>query len=216
MDSAIIAVFRTLRDESTAKELARRLELTPFSREEYEQWCYEEPADRVDHAHKLIARSFMGQSSKGIWQRSGFDTRVNDDGFCSRVNALLAAPDTVRQFAKRLRGVVIEHDHATKIIKRHDRADTLFYVDPPYVMSTRNTKIYKHDMTDDQHRDLAAVLKNLQGMVVLSGYRCPLYDELYAGWDRIDRVAYADGGRDRVESLWLSPNIQANQMRMPI
>ena len=216
MDSAIIAVFRTLRDESTAKELARRMELTPFSREEYEQWCYEEPIDQIDHAHKLIARSFMGQSSKGIWQRSGFDTRVNDDGFCSRVNALAAASDTVRQFAERLSGVVVEHDDAIEIIKRHDSAGTLFYVDPPYVMSTRNTKIYKHDMSDDQHRGLAAVLKNLQGMVILSGYRCPLYDELYAGWDRLDRAAHADGARDRVESLWLSPNVQANQMRMPL
>ena len=71
-------------------------------------------------------------------------------------------------------------------------------------------------MTDDQHRDLASALKNLQGMVVLSGYRCPLYDDLYAGWDRIDRAAHADGARDRVESLWLSPNVQANQMRMEI
>ena len=71
-------------------------------------------------------------------------------------------------------------------------------------------------MTDDQHRELAATLKNLQGMVVLSGYRCPLYDDLYAGWGRLDRAAHADGARDRVESLWLSPNVQVNQMRMEL
>jgi DNA adenine methylase len=44
----------------------------------------------------------------------------------------------------------------------------------------------------------------LQGAVVVSGYRCPLYDELFDGWQRIDAAAHADGARDRVESLWLS------------
>lgn len=61
-----------------------------------------------------------------------------------------------------------------------------------------------HEMDDQQHRDLARALAGLRGMVVVSGYRCPLYDELFDGWQRIDAAAHADGARDRVESLWLS------------
>ena len=206
LDGVVVEVFRVLRDEHEAAELARRLELTPFARDDYETWCYTPATDRVDLVHKVIARSFMGQSSKGVWQRSGFDTRINDDGYCSRVNALLAAPETVRQYAARLRGVVIENDDAKTIIGRNDSADTLFYIDPPYVEGTRNTSIYRHDMTDADHCALAEVLRSVCGMVVLSGYPCDLYDrELYHDWERHERAHMADGARPRTEVVWLNP-----------
>ncbi|MGU1862178.1 hypothetical protein ACSER1_26005, partial [Pseudomonas aeruginosa] len=46
--------------------------------------------------------------------------------------------------------------------------------------------------------------RDFGGMVVLSGYPCPLYDELYSTWHRVDRHAYADGSRERIECLWLN------------
>ena len=64
-------------------------------------------------------------------------------------------------------------------------------------------------MTDDQHVALAAALRGLQGMVVLSGYRSELYDRLYAGWTRIDGRSHADGARPRIESPGLSPAVPA-------
>ena len=57
-------------------------------------------------------------------------------------------------------------------------------------------------MTDQQHRALATNLAGLRGTVVVSGYRCDLYEELFDGWQRIDAATHADGARDRVESLW--------------
>jgi DNA adenine methylase len=53
------------------------------------------------------------------------------------------------------------------------------------------------------HRKLAAVLNELKGAVILSGYECPLYDELYAGWRRAQREALADGALKRTEVLWM-------------
>jgi DNA adenine methylase len=75
-------------------------------------------------------------------------------------------------------------------------------------ISTR-TSGYKHELTDEQHRALAQQLAALHGKVVVSGYRCELYDELFARWRRIDAAAHADGARGRVESLWFSPNCHA-------
>jgi DNA adenine methylase len=61
-------------------------------------------------------------------------------------------------------------------------------------------------MSDDDHRRMAEFLGDLEGMVVLSGYPCELYDEeLFAGWKTIDKAAHADGARDRTERLWLNP-----------
>lgn len=207
LDSRVVGLFRVLRDPSKAGELARRLELTPFAREEYETWCYAEPTDDIDAAHQLIARGFMGQSSKGIWQQSGFDTRINPDGYCGRVNSLRVAPAACRTVAQRLARVVIEHDDAVDVIKRHDRADALIYCDPPYLTAEgRGTRIYTHDFKADDHRRLAATLQGLKSaMVVLSGYPSGLYEELYPDWQRHQRKAMADGGRERTEVVWINP-----------
>jgi DNA adenine methylase len=67
-------------------------------------------------------------------------------------------------------------------------------------------------MTDQDHIELATVLHQVKGMVVLSGYPSALYDELYSGWQRIDGSATAQNGKRRVECLWLSPNINGNKL----
>jgi DNA adenine methylase len=118
-------------------------------------------------------------------------------------------PDALRNTIQRLRGIVIENRDAVDCMKHHDSEDTLHYADPPYVFSTRtdDKHDYAHEMSDDDHCTLASALKELNGMVVLSGYRCALYDELYADWHRIDWAARADGQAKRIESLWMSKNI---------
>lgn len=98
------------------------------------------------------------------------------------------------------------------MIRNYDGEKTLFYVDPPYPYSTRtlsgnckNNDFYRHTMTDDDHRDLARVLRGLKGMVILSGYPCGLYDaELYFDWHRVECEAMADGARLRTEVLWIN------------
>lgn len=72
----------------------------------------------------------------------------------------------------------------------------------------RGNSAYAVEMTDEQHRELAAVLHNLTGMVMLSGYHSALYDELYAGWHQIERNALADGAKKRIEVLWFNPTAE--------
>jgi DNA adenine methylase len=60
-------------------------------------------------------------------------------------------------------------------------------------------------MTDGDHRSLAVALHGILGMVMLSGYGCQLYEELYAGWERVERRHLADGAKPRVECLWFNP-----------
>jgi DNA adenine methylase len=113
----------------------------------------------------------------------------------------------------RLRGVVIENKDAIEVMMTHDGTKTLHYVDPPYVHTTRDAGVdYQHEMTDDDHRKLPAVLHELKGAVIVSGYACSLYDdELYAGWRRVERKALADGARERTEVLWLR-NVESRGM----
>lgn len=149
-------------------------------------------------------------------------TRVHYTGFRSNANrnGTIPAqdwanwPEEIRHFTSRLRGVVIENRHAADVMKQHDTDGTLHYVDPPYPVSTRSScanrngnmgHYYRHDMTDDDHRDLASVIGSLKGMVIISGYPCDLYDrELYRGWTRFKRPHMADGARPRTEVIWLN------------
>lgn len=95
-------------------------------------------------------------------------------------------------------------------MEQHDGMETLHYVDPPYVFDTRSManpyckKGYRFEMTDEQHGAVAERLKQLKGMVVLSGYRSDLYDRLYGDWQHEERAAFADGARERTEVLWFN------------
>ena len=76
------------------------------------------------------------------------------------------------------------------MICRYDSPDTLFYCDPPYPHDTRGDRnAYAYEMTDADHERLAHTLRSVQGKVALSGYRCALYDRLYADWYCVEAPA---------------------------
>lgn len=212
LDGEIVNVFRVLRDQGAALRTA--LELTPFARAEFVE-SYTPNPDPVEQARRTIVRSFQGFGSAAVCgETSGFRANSNRSG-TTPAHDWRNYPEHLPALIERLRGVVIEQRDAIDVMRQHDGPDTLHYVDPPYVHSTRSAKTrgtvtrkaYKHEMDDQQHRDLAAALSDLRGMVVVSGYRCELYDDLFKGWQRIDAAAHADGARERVESLWLSRQI---------
>jgi DNA adenine methylase len=210
MDGSIVALFRVLRDPAQARELERLLRLTPFARVEFES-AYLPAADPIEHARRLIVRSFMGFGSAAC----NPEHRTGWRGTCDRSNTTPAwdwknYPDAIPAMTERLQGVVIESRPAVEVIRRHDKPHTLHYCDPPYPLNTRSSSArenncYVYEMSESQHRELAETLNSVVGMVVLSGYACPLYDEdLYSGWYRVERDTHADGARDRTEVLWIN------------
>lgn len=212
LDDEIVNVFRILRDPEQAKELARLIHLTPWSRTEFYA-AYEPSEDPLERARRTIARTYMafGTTSRRA-NRTGFRAkayRQNQTGVADWVNY----PDSIASFCERLRGVTIENRAAALIIGQQDSPATLHYLDPPYPKSTRpsqrwdsrNERAYAHEMTDDDHRSLAAIARQLEGYVVVSGYPCLLYDvELYPDWQRHERKHLADGARKRTEVVWVN------------
>lgn len=205
LDGEVVNVFRVLRDPRQSVELERLLRLTPFARDEQEA-AYEPSHDPVEQARRTIIKSFMGFSSSGIFSRTGFRNNTSRSG-TTPAHDWASYPDSIRLFTERLRGVVIENRPAIDVIREHDREDTLHYVDPPYVISARSSPSheYRYEMTDDDHRELAAVLRSVKGMVVVSGYPSDLYNEFFGDWRQIRRKSWADGAGERTECLWLNP-----------
>ncbi len=210
LDGDVVNVFRVLRNIEQAKELERLCRLTPFAYEEYQD-AYKPCDDSVERARRVIFRSFASIGSDGVSRRnSGFRGLKNNETNVTAAQEWSRWPDAISAFVIRLQNVLIEHRDAMRMFELYDRQETLFYVDPPYVMSTRSSSsvMYSNELSDDEHVLLAERLQSLLGMVVVSGYSSPLYDDLYRGWRKVSKKSTAQNGKGRVECLWLSPNIQ--------
>ncbi len=122
-------------------------------------------------------------------------------------------PANVPSFVERLSGVVIEQRDAIDVIKRLDTADTLFFIDPPYVISTRSSKGwkvsnghgYRFEMNDSEHANLAETLRGLKGMVMLAGYHWSFMRAYTVIGSAIDRNHLSYGGKAARECLWFNP-----------
>jgi DNA adenine methylase len=205
LDDCVVNLFRILRSDQ-AHELVRRLRLTPFSRAEFDETSGPFPEDPMEAARHLVMRSFMGFGSNAHGRSTGFRANSNRSG-TTPAHDWTNYPDALVAIIERLSGVVIENKDAQKLMVQQDGPDTLFYVDPPYVWATRgdDSPDYVHEMDNDAHEALLAFLKTLAGMVVLSGYPHPMYDQALCNWRRVERKALADGARERTEVLWINP-----------
>jgi DNA adenine methylase len=210
LNGDVVNVFRVLRDPKQAHELRRLLELTPFSKEEY-RLAYDPCDDPVESARRMIFRSFAGIGSDSVTRAcAGFRGFKNTESGVTAASEWSGYPKTIPAFTERLQGVCIEQRQALNLIALYDRPDTLFYADPPYLKSTRSLQSvrYPFEMDDIDHIHLAYALNTAQGMVILSGYRSEMYQNLYHEWKCIPKSSHAQNGKASVECLWLSPNIQ--------
>lgn len=202
LDGDVVNLFRVLRGPD-AHRLVDMMRLTPFAREGFEE-AYQPTDDAVERARRLLIRAFQGFGSNGHARKTGFRANSNRSG-TTPAHDWVNLPDNMLAVIERLQGVVIENRDAKRVMAAHDGPDTLHYVDPPYVMGSRDGgRDYNHELTDEQHIELLAFLQTLKGMVVLSGYPHPLYDGL-TGWTRRTKTALADGARKRTEVLWINP-----------
>ncbi len=223
LDGSIVNVFRVLQNAVHGAELVRRLEVTPFARAEFEL-SYELSNDPIENARRTIVRSFMGHGATAIALRrkTGFRADSNRSGSTS-AHDWARLPPALALITERFGGVVIENRPAMSLIDRFDSADTLHYLDPPYMHHSRSRKrvkgelehAYAHEMSDGEHEEMLARIVGLEGMVVLSGYRSDLYDRKLSGWYRVEKAVLADGARRRVEVLWLN-DAAASRMTAPL
>lgn len=209
IDTELVNFFCTLRNRRD--ELIEAIGLTPFSREELAQACL--PCGKLstlERARRFFVRArqtrtgLVQTSSAGRWAYCVLTSRAGMSGAVSR---WLGSIEKLPEIAQRLQRVQIENAPAIEVIQRYDTPSTLFYLDPPYVHSTRGDKsAYKFEMSDDEHRELAECLQGISGRAVISGYRTTLYDELFRDWRRVDaeKRRCNSAGTIRQESVWLN------------
>ncbi len=84
-------------------------------------------------------------------------------------------------------------------------SDTLLYVDPPYLRSTRSTRrLWQYELDDEEsHLKLLRALRALPCMVMLSGYPSALYSSQLQGW-RCELYRVMTRGGLRHEAVWMN------------
>jgi DNA adenine methylase len=208
LDSDIVNLFRVTRDRGV--ELRHKLALTPFSREEY-ALSYQPTDDPVEKARRTVVRAYMGRGTNAATglineegkQSTGF--RANSDRAGKTASRVWAGySDALEAIIDRLQGVVIENRNALEVVGQHDTPQTLFYADPPYLISTRDDgEDYRNEMKDEDHIKLAELLNTSKGAVIVSGYDSDLYNEFYKGWMRQYRTDQTDSHEIKKEVLWM-------------
>lgn len=123
--------------------------------------------------------------------------------------------DNIWRFVERLRLVQIENLDWRECLDRYDHDTALFYLDPPYVPSTRRAGGYDHELSEDDHQELVERVLAMQGCAIVSGYEHPLYEPLvtaggftrheYGVWSTAAKRASGTERDRRVEVVWASP-----------
>lgn len=209
LDGDVCNLFEVIRDPDLRAKLVHDLVATPYARTEFER-AWKPAKAPVERARRLVIRAMMGFGSAGATKgTTGFriDTKREYE---TAQHTWAMYPHNLAAVGERLAGVLIENRPAIEVIQAHDTPDALHYVDPPYVHETRcmRNNNYRHDLHTDDHLKLLDALRNVEGMVVLSGYQTELYDEQLTGWTKRStnaRIAAGRGTALREEVVWLNP-----------
>lgn len=212
MDSEVTNLFQCIQKDS--ERLARLVMTTPFSREEYDnQFEISDETICNDSFHR--AAGFLIR----CWQGHGFRTNgykvgwKNDVVGRERAYALwnwYRLPEWIIDIAERLRMVQIENRPALEVIKRFNYENVFMYLDPPYVLGTRNGKQYKHEMSDAEHEELLREAVDSKAKIMISGYESEMYNDYLKDWNKCTFNSCAEHAGKRTEVVWM--NYQIGQM----
>ena len=205
MESDIVNLFRVLRERPN--DLKRVLELTPYSREEYDLSF--EPCDEpVEKARRFMVKTTQAIGAK-MDGKCGWRNhkQMKIGGTACKWGGITETIDTA---AARLRGdtthlVQIEHSDALQLIRRYNFPEVLMYLDPPYVLSTRKGgKLYRYEMDDAGQAELLDLIKASRAKIIISGYDCDLYNTALAGWKKDSTMAQTTSAEMAQETIWMN------------
>ena len=204
----VYALFWTLSQKPLFKEFRSKCDLIYYSRKIFDDYVYKLKNCNL----KIQDRAFMffyvnRVAYNGVGSFSCIVNAVRRS-MSKPVSDMLSTVERLPEIHQRLKSVIIENTDALELIPKYDKPSTFFYLDPPYHHSTRSGARYMVDLDDEKQNKLVDILLGLKdAKVLLSGYRCSLYDRLVEnGWNRIDFEVKTQSGKrkskDKTESLW--------------
>ena len=207
IDSTLYDLFKVLSDPEKFEQFYRIVIAYPYSRKlhkECQKWQNETDLIKRISMWYVTQRQMFGVNSKQSW---GFSVLQSEGG------KWLSVLEELPAMHRRLLPVQIENLDWRKILKIYDSSETFFYLDPPYIPSTRRSGGYDHEMTLEDHEELVEKVLHIKGKVMLSGYPNDIYTRLEKeGWQRQDFNWFCltmgskakKEQRQRIECVWMN------------
>jgi len=187
LNQDIVNVFRCLQKRETYEELRFRLLGTPYSLAEFKRALTirkSQNSSLVDRAWAYFVTQNQGYAGKASgWGRAS----IANDGINNKTEVWIKRLGFLDSWRWRLMHVHLDCKDALWIIKTWDSKNTIFYLDPPYLVETRSfDEDYDVEVSEHHHEKLVDTLLSVKGKVILSGYNNQIYYPLEAdGWKKV-------------------------------
>ena len=201
IDGNLINLFRVVRDN--AEKLAAAVEMTPYSRDEY-SICHEYNENDVERARQFLVRTWQAFGGKtyskaASWAHDRTNTVFRPKYWCK-------LPDRILDMVERLKMAQIENMDALELIGMYNRSNTLLYVDPPYLKSTRTQLHYECEFAKpEQHKELLQLCREHKGFCIISSYENDFYNDMLDGWEKRSMRTQTNCAGTAIETLYLNP-----------
>ena len=208
--------WRVMQSDESFQEFKRIVEAIPFSRAEFNRFknmsldllpIKNQP--NTQEAVSFFVRCRLSRSG-GMKSFAPLSNRRTRRGRNEQASAWQTTINGLSEVHDRLMRIAIECLDTLEIIEQEDTPRTLFYLDPPYLPETVNTKdLYDYTMTKEQHEELLDTILSVKGYIMLSGYRSDLYDTKLKDWNRedinVDNSMASGSQKDRrIESIYMN------------
>lgn len=167
-DGELVNLFLVVRDKPN--KFLKAFKLILYSREIYRRWAKEPlPKDSIKRATRFYYRlksSFNGLDGGG-WS---FNLKRN------KAKAFFNSLKQIHLISERLKNVQIDCLDFRECIKRYDRPETFFYLDPPYYP----LQYYRVKFSEKDHIDLRKILDRTRGKWLLTYNDHPKIRKIYS------------------------------------
>lgn len=173
IDSELVNFFNVIKYRSD--EFKEKLNLLLISREVFDDLKFKDLYDlsELDRAFRfwyLLKYSYGGRKNTLTDYNFGY----------SKVRKAPIIEEQIKLIEEsyhRLRGVTVENLSYEILMKKYDGENTVFYLDPPYIV---NSKCYgKYEFTEEKHIELKKNLDNIKGKWILTVNNSDFFKELY-------------------------------------
>lgn len=210
----IYALYKVIADKDKLKELQQRIELTPYHskfRSDFKEELNKKDLSIEDRAFYYL---YVNRSSfNGV---GGFScTKLIRNNIIRSVSDYLSLIPHLEQIHNRIRTAIVENRDALELISKYDAEDVFFYLDPPYVHSTRKSnQKYMIEMDDEDHERMVDLILKSQSKIMLSGYDNKIYDRLTdSGWNKLS-LESPNTGSESTEYVWLNYDVDYNAKKL--
>lgn len=174
LDSDLVCFYRVVQNH--LEEFLKQFKWLLSSREWFEDWKRQQEAGGLTDIQRAARYYYL--------QRHCFAGRVRGRTFGAsgplrspRIN-LLRLEEELSAVHLRLATVSIENLPWQEFIKRYDRKQTLFYLDPPYYKAP----VYAHNLELEDYQEMAQILADVRAQFILSINDRPEMRETFKGF----------------------------------